>query len=159
MDCQDCSHEEASVVFTQVVDKDKFVFHLCKSCAAKRSGEVNSETIAVSTFAFPAEEEKVADLVCPTCGTTFAELRKSGRFGCADCYEAFDSVLPGVFKQIHGLDLHKTDEEAPGDEALQERKLSVLQEQLDQAVSEEAFEEAAKLRDQISKLKGHAGVL
>ncbi len=146
------------MVFTQVVDKDKFVFHLCKSCAAKRSGEVNSETIAVSTFTFPAVEENVADLVCPSCGTTFAELRKAGKFGCAGCYEAFDTELHGVFKQIHGLEVHKADEVTQED-ALQERKLSVLQEQLDLAVSEEAFAEAAKLRDQISKLKGHAGVL
>ena len=158
MECQDCSQEEASVVFTQVVDKEKFVFHLCKSCAAKRSGEVSTETVAVSTFTFPPETGNTVSLVCPTCKTTFDEFRKSGRFGCMDCYEAFESELLAVFRQIHGLDNHKADATTE-EEGLQERKLSVLQEQLDQAVSEEAFEEAARLRDQIAKLKGHAGVL
>ena len=158
MECQDCSQEEASVVFTRVKDKEKFVFHLCKSCAAKRSGEVCAETVAVSTFTFPPEKRKTVSLVCPTCKTTFGEFRKSGRFGCMDCYEAFESELPAVFRQIHGRDNHKADATTE-EEGLQERKLSVLQEQLDQAVSEEAFEEAARLRDQIAKLKGHAGVL
>ena len=158
MDCQDCGQQEASVVFTQVVEKEKFVFHLCRACACKRSGEIESETVAVSTFTFPAVSEETASLVCETCGTTFGEFRKSGRFGCIDCYDAFDSQLHSVFKLIHGLDVHKTDA-TTGEGVLQERKLSALQDQLEHAVTEEAFEEAAKLRDQIARLKGHAGVL
>ncbi|NLE65424.1 MAG: hypothetical protein GX606_05880 [Elusimicrobia bacterium] len=106
------------------------------------------------------------ELKCPTCGLTYDEFRKLGRFGCAQCYVAFHSQLRTLLKKIHGSNSHlgKHPEHVsplvidevpssgavtdPGEEALDHLRL-----RLQKAIMEEDFEQAAVLRDKIRKIE------
>ncbi|HLA40172.1 MAG TPA: UvrB/UvrC motif-containing protein [Candidatus Glassbacteria bacterium] len=92
-----------------------------------------------------------AALVCPECGETFAEFQKRGLFGCAACYRMFAPELDRLLKRIHGACRHKAD--APDGEKIGRESLFFLERQLKQAVARDAFEEAARLRDQIALRK------
>jgi len=40
--------------------------------------------------------------VCTNCATDFETFKKSGKFGCSECYSAFEKLIMPVIKQIHG---------------------------------------------------------
>jgi protein arginine kinase activator len=154
MTCQDCNQEEAAVVFTQIKGDTKQVFHLCKACADKRCGLAGGQTTedtgcSEAKVVWPLESGD-ADLVCSACGRSLAEFKQRGRFGCAACYGAFADRLGSIMKRIHGADRHRPD--GPESCVSEQERMAALKESLREAVAHEAFEEAAKLRDQIEKM-------
>jgi hypothetical protein len=40
---------------------------------------------------------------CKKCGMTFQQLRKTGRFGCAECYDTFYSQITPIFQTLRGV--------------------------------------------------------
>jgi len=154
MICQDCNQEEAAVVFTQIKGDAKQVYHLCKACADKRCGTAGPQTDAdlacsEAQLVWPLEPGD-EDLVCSMCGRSFAEFKRRGRFGCATCYAAFGDELGPIMKRIHGADRHRF--ERPDSCVSRQERMAALKENLRDAVADEAFEEAARLRDQIEKM-------
>ena len=88
------------------------------------------------------------------CGIKFVEFRNSGRLGCPHDYQEFREELTPLLENIHGDTRHagKTPRRQP--QARQNQsELTRLRRQLQNAVSQEAYEEAAKLRDQIRTLE------
>ena len=151
--CQDCNEADATVVFTQMAGTEKQVSHLCRSCADKRSGSAASNAPAEGTSllaSWPAEEGD-EEVVCTVCGQTLSEFKECGRFGCAGCYVAYGAKLERIMKRIHGSVRHRYED--PGSCNNPQEQVAALQASLDEAVASEAFEEAARLRDQISKMK------
>ena len=147
MRCQICDEREATVLFTHILDDEKEVCYLCRSCADRKGADPGKAAAGV-----PAESGAVRpNLVCTDCGQTLAEFEGSGLFGCASCYEAFEPELERVLKRIHGRARHKPD--PAGTEESHQESLSDLEEQLRRAVNGEAFEEAARLRDRIGTLR------
>lgn len=154
--CQDCHTNEATVPFIQIVDGKKTVHHLCASCAEKRSGGSESVTVTLSGFLAEGEgeeEPEAPDLTCAFCGLTYAEFKKTGRFGCDGCYVAFEPELDEVFKRIHGANRHAGAVCAPAVAEDSAEDLEGLRQALREAVSKENFEEAAGLRDRIAAVQ------
>ncbi len=91
---------------------------------------------------------------CPQCGLSAGEFGKSGQLGCAACYRAFRGTLVPLFKQIHGYAYHqgKIPESDPSRQETR-RALIDLRRALKKAVGQEAYEQAAKLRDRINELE------
>ena len=87
--------------------------------------------------------------VCPSCGFTYRQFLNKGKFGCASCYETFSEQLPQVLKRLQAGTQHvgEIEEEYQLDRWLQ--RIAMLREQLKLAITEERFEEAAKMRDEI----------
>ena len=86
---------------------------------------------------------------------SYEEFKKIGRLGCSHCYDAFASQLERLLKRIHGDDRHRGKGPIEAEQSAQGvDELEQLREELAQAVAEEAFEEAAQLRDRIRILKG-----
>lgn len=83
-----------------------------------------------------------------------ADLDKLGRVGCPSCYETFGRALKPLLKKIHrGIrHLGKVPAKHLKSEVLEER-LFLLQNRLQKSISEEDYEEAACLRDNIEILK------
>jgi protein arginine kinase activator len=100
---------------------------------------------------------------CPTCGFQFPLFKQTGRLGCPQCYQSFASVLEPVITSIHGnvrqtMDVPKVTsppEPLPPQGTLEGvgSNLEGLRSGLKAAVEGERFEEAARLRDEIRKLK------
>lgn len=152
--CQDCHTNEATVPFVQIVEGKKTVHHLCVSCADKRSGG-GGVTVTLSGLLSggAGEEVEVPDLTCAFCGLTYAEFKKVGRFGCDGCYVAFGPELDEVFKRIHGANRHVGAASGPAAAAEGAEDLEALCRALQEAVTKEDFEEAARLRDRIRAIR------
>ena len=91
---------------------------------------------------------------CPSCGMTYDELRRTGKFGCSSCYDAFESYITGSLKSIHGDNVHKGKvPKRNGGPLLKKHELEDLKRRLVDAIAKEEFEEAAVLRDRIKALE------
>lgn len=91
---------------------------------------------------------------CENCGITYFEFERKGRLGCPQCYEAFGSMLKPILNRMQMAPSHlgKIPRKSLQKRLLDDRILA-LQGRLNTAISEERFEEAATLRDQISDMR------
>ena len=95
-----------------------------------------------------------AEMKCPNCGFTQADFKKAGRLGCSECYVTFSEGLDGLLKTMHKGTKHmgKVPHAMQQSRELSDR-LKSLQKKLDKAVTEEDFEQAASMRDEIKATK------
>ena len=172
MTCDLCSKNEATVHLTEIVDDQTRELHLCESCAREKGATAAShfglaELLAgLADFGTKFEPGTKPKVTCSQCGMTYEDFRKSGRLGCGGCYETFHRFLAPLLKRIHGSTQHvgKTPVVAGSAPVEPPDSLAQLKERLKTAVAQEAFEEAARLRDRIrasetkSKRKNKADV-
>jgi len=151
--CEDCGVNPAIVHLTHIMQNQAQTFHLCEECAAKRGislGE-NGEGQAAEVSLEELEEE----VLCSKCSLKLSVFRSLGMLGCAECYTAFEAAITKILQQVHGSTRHKgkkygifkTMEKSSG------HSLKQLRSDLDTAIKNEQFEEAAQLRDAIHLLR------
>ncbi len=161
--CDICNKNPATVHLTEIVDEQMSELHLCEECARKKSSQMESQfglsdlLAGLADFEKPAEEKELSALKCPNCGLTYKDFKKIGRLGCGDCYITFKKFLTPLLKRIHGSGAHCGKCPIKVSAGKPARKKTVdLQElrcRLQKAVEMEAYEEAAKIRDQIKELQ------
>ncbi len=174
MNCDICHTEKATIFFSQMAEGKLQKVNLCKACADDK-GVTDPTGFALADMlegmgkqtaveAGPARNE----LVCGSCGFTQTDFKKTGRFGCAGCYHVFDEGLDGLLEAMHKHTRHvgkvpqrfpeANDRVAasapvsPG-ETNPRARLSELRQALSKSVEDEDYEEAARLRDAISRLE------
>lgn len=168
--CQECGKRPATLHFTKIVNGHKTEFHFCEACAKEKgellpgtangfsihhllSGlmELDSSDRAANAAAKPTDSR------CQSCGMTYSQFTKVGRFGCGDCYKYFGERLTPLFKRVHGNTVHvgKVPKRA-GKRVQVRRQIDQLKRELAVKVEQEEFEAAAKLRDQIRELERQA---
>ncbi len=165
--CGVCNKREAIVSFTHIVDDVKQTLLLCHECASEKNIKVlvvppaQAKEAPVLVKEIKIELAKLAGaegdggVRCSTCAMSYEEFKKIGRLGCPHCYDAFASQLERLLKRIHGDDRHRGKGPIEAAQSAQGAdELERLREELAQAVAEEAFEEAAQLRDRIRVLEG-----
>lgn len=178
--CDNCGENEANVKYTQIINGVKKEMHLCEKC----SKELGISNLSVSDFNFDipmnmssffadflgeaqndflpniGEEQK---LQCNECGTTYEEFIESGKFGCGNCYETFSNKIDSILKGIHngnrhvgrkGIQTNTKLSKEQGNNEVAIGKLEKLQMDLKNAIKEERYEDAAKIRDEIKKIQG-----
>ena len=156
MKCQKCT-KAATLHITEVVGEDQFEeLHLCEECANKYLYEPQQKGTGQKGGEADKGEEanELNQRECPLCGIKFVEFRNSGRLGCPHDYQEFREELAPLLENIHGETRHcgKTPRRLPQNKQTQS-ELIQLRKQLQQAVTKEAYEEAASLRDRIRKLE------
>lgn len=157
--CEICKTTEATVHLTQVIDGSIKKLHLCEQCAQNSGFDLQgpiSITDILLGMGGKREDAPVpaAERSCPRCHMRRSDFKKSGRFGCAACYEAFADDLPALLKAMHRSDRHIG--KVPASEATRLtnlRALGDLQEKLEKAIAQENYEVAARLRDQITAFR------
>ena len=176
MICEHCKQRHATVTITQVQSGVKSERHYCEVCAAKFypfQVEVQEEPVSIHQlmsdwFGLPKWKSKVQEEAqqnkqqgtCPSCGFTYRQFLKVGKFGCANCYDTFRDQLPPVLKRLQADVKHvgkmQTDEKQI---AHYQKQIELIRQQMQQAIAEERFEEAAKLRDEVRAIeqKLHVG--
>lgn len=108
----------------------------------------------------PITSVSVGNVVCPNCSMSLSRFLHEGKFGCSECYNAFGKYTAQVLSNIHTSDEHKGKVYGEMSEQKKtENKLAELKKNLEKAVMEQRFEEAAKLRDEIIKLEKEGGKL
>ncbi len=162
--CDICNKNPATVHLTEIIDEQMNELHLCEDCARHKSAAMEqqfglSDLLAgMADFEKPTnKEEELVTTKCPSCGLTYADFKKIGRLGCGDCYNTFRKYLAPLLKRIHGSNQHIGKNPAKAKVAVRSYKkkngLAELKIQLQKAIQQEAFEEAARLRDQIKAVE------
>ncbi|MFP4978433.1 UvrB/UvrC motif-containing protein [Paenibacillus sp. CN-4] len=165
--CQECGSKPATLHFTKIVNGEKTEFHICESCAREKGELIPGTAGGFSihsllsglldldkTGANKAAVKTAQSVRCEECGMTYSQFSKLGRFGCSSCYKYFDSGLDPLFKRVHGSTNHvgKIPKRA-GAHIQVQRKITELKRELQSSISQEEFERAAELRDQIRRLE------
>jgi protein arginine kinase activator len=108
----------------------------------------------LAEFGKPVKEAEAVSVKCPKCGLTYSDFKKIGRLGCGDCYITFKKYLGPLLKRIHGSSQHVGKSPLKVTKVLKKKiDLQELRNRLQKLIEQEAFEEAAKLRDQIKELE------
>ena len=134
--------------------------NLCRDCAIKE-GVFNNQSTSMfddilSSFSSFWGLEETNDLVCPVCKTSLKEFKTTGLLGCNNCYEVFREEINNIVKKIAPFEKHKQDAIKPKEikqKLTKEEQIAELRTQMKQAVSEERYEDAAKIKKQITKLE------
>lgn len=174
--CEKCKKRTATVFYNENINGKTRSYSLCGECAAKlrEKGELQDITSMIGSFAdpfsqlhddlfggffgIPARISSGEAKKCPDCGTTFREIADDGKVGCPTCYTTFADELSDLIRSVHGTTTH-TGRVPSRHRAKQERteKLKALKKDLQDAVSNEEYEKAATLRDEIRKLENENG--
>ena len=171
--CENCQKNIATVHVTDIVDvppsgagtteKKVVEQHLCEVCA--QTMDLPHMPMVKKTVAdiwkllqlSAQQTRKKGGLVCPDCGMSLDEFRKKGRLGCAKDYEVFKAHIGELLERVHGSREHAG--RIPGTsehELAQLQRMSDLRRQLEVAIRDEAYESAARLRDEIQELEAKA---
>ena len=152
--CDLCS-KPATVHLTQIVNNKIHKVDLCEACAQAK-GVTDPSGFSLSDLLMKASlnPEPMGDIRCEACGLTQQDFKKTGRFGCPACYDAFSSVIEPILDNMHKGTTHvgKIPRRALERRSLYER-LTKLETELDQAIKSERYEDAARFRDEIHQVR------
>jgi protein arginine kinase activator len=157
--CDICKKNKSSVHLTQIVDGKMHKVDLCEACAKEKGIQeatgFSLDDLLVGLGGGDVQPIDSADSTrCPSCGLTHADFKKTGRLGCSVCWETFSSGLAGLLKAMHKGERHvgKVPRKAAHTLEISE-KIKELTSELEKAVREEKYEDAAHMRDQIRALE------
>jgi len=184
--CEKCKIREANIQYTEVVNGMKKEHHFCAQCAKEMDFGVYA---AIFDGEFPLGKllsgllgiedtnqgpDKLHQIVCPSCGTSYEEFVRDSRFGCGDCYSVFGPLMEDSLKQLQGSLSHTgktpvfqrpdhmpagSDVTMEGDESKESVPMSPEKEifqwdaKLKEALRFEDYETAAVCRDRLRELK------
>ena len=158
MHCESCGDDDANVHLTQLLNGEMKKFHLCKACAAKHGINVD-DPISLADLLFKVEQTETpgpakTEPRCAHCHMRLSDFKKASRLGCPACYTTFSAELEPLLLGLHKSQLHG------GKKPLGVRLEQDLQERTDQlsksmkaAIAAEQFEEAARLRDELKRVR------
>ena len=175
--CQVCKKREAVIHITEYIGGVKKELHICEECA-RELGVVGM----LREMDIPVDENMVKKLFevmvqggmvqggvvktgsvekkerCPVCGLTLEEFKESGFLGCSECYRTFKEEIKPYLLNIHGSIKHVGKKKGEKYVALSpiEKEIKRLKRELEVAVEEERYEDAAKIRDKIKELMDNA---
>jgi len=157
--CQRCNKAKATVHITDTTPH-KRERHLCEECAEKEGVIVKQHhqttNAVLQQFIKNATGLGGADdLACPKCGRTFREFQMKGLLGCPHDYEAFRSLLAPLLERAHDGATHHVGQVPPTAEPAVHRQTGLvkLRRELQDALEQENYERAARVRDQIKTLE------
>lgn len=176
MKCQKCKKNVATVTYTENINGKKTKYSLCEDCAK----ELDIDNLIIDEFGnslfksffkqnLVQEKKIINEKKCSCCGCTFEDIIKLEKLGCSNCYDEFQDKLDIIFKKMHGKNRHvgrkkqemienKKNQETNEVNKIEEKnntinELEKLKEKLKELIKEEKYEEAAKIRDEIKKIK------
>lgn len=191
MVCQQCNKREANIHYTQIINGKKVEMYLCSQCADENGKLSFSPQLSLGNLLWGftgfggnagyGKFEQPEVLRCSVCGMSFDDFRRSGKLGCANCYNVFRENLEPILRRLHGSAEHKgnspekTPDTAPGKTQDTTRckapdgiktdggakladEINRLKSELSSAVESEHYEKAAELRDRIRDLESSGNV-
>lgn len=168
--CQNCNKREATVHIVRNINGNKTEIHLCDECAKQQDISLSMPFVVEEPMSIQNILESFFDMmsgvapqslstkICPICNMSFDDFKRTGMFGCSNCYNTFKREAMPVIKRIHGNVQHTG--KIPGrsgSEMKKKREIEALKEELKVAISNEEYEKAAVLRDKIRDLEGKQG--
>jgi protein arginine kinase activator len=179
MKCDVCENE-ASVFLTQIINGQMTTVNLCETCSKAKGVTEETGFGLAEAFLTPSQrvDSDTMEVVCNACGFTASQLKKIGRMGCPEFYSALSEGLDGLLRNMHkgtrhiGKRPNRNPAAAPqplprsraiapappppAPPATPPLDISKLREDLDLAVREERYEDAARLKAEIERLQPKA---
>ncbi len=180
MKCQNCGKNEANFRYTEIINGVKKEIALCDKCRKELGMQGLDFNIPIDFSSFFGDLlneydnsslfpmlSKPNQLKCNSCGMTYDEFIKEGKFGCSNCYNVFDSKVEPILKRIHGeskylgrkgkistpIQNNKEIESDKESEENNEMNITEMKKELKKLIKEEKYEEAAIVRDKIKQLE------
>lgn len=160
--CQSCGKNQANTHIKKIINGELTEYMLCENCAAKLGysnifDEFGFDFDNLLGSFFANSEPKFMRLNskrCDFCGSSFEDISNTGKVGCSKCYDVFfDQLMPSI-KRIHGNTKHAGKCAAvSGEENILKNQINSLNERMKIAISDQNFEEAAKIRDELKILQ------
>jgi protein arginine kinase activator len=164
MKCQQCD-KPATFHITELTGGKPQELHLCEDHARQYltapvnepAASGNMASVLAHQMAIGQTAEELAQLdqqACPVCGITFYEFRSQGRLGCPHDYVCFQAQLEPLIVNIHGESEHvgkRPNRPAGGSE--KRTQLIRLRREMKEAIDDEHYERASKLRDEIQRIE------
>ncbi len=172
MYCERCKKNEATIHLSEIMKDIKSEVHLCEQCAREvgLNTKISNFTLTLPEMLTFLNVDDVNELQgkkrCATCGCDFIEYKTNGKLGCPDCYIYLADQLEPALVSFHGdlrhcgkFPLYNNSTEnneikIPVVKNKNPDDLSRLQVELEDAVREERYEDAAVIRDRIKELNG-----
>ncbi len=200
MKCQNCGKNDVNVHLRQSINGQVTEYALCSQCAEQLGvGGMFADFGSFGGFGgmglmggfepfaglesllggmFGGTKTKTLPQItrCKLCGSTFEDISKRGKVGCAECYDLFADRLTPSIERIHNRTKHAgklpgrpaaqkapmpaeqkkaapAPERAESKTAAPQETLESLRAQLKAAVAAEEYEKAAVLRDRIKEME------
>jgi protein arginine kinase activator len=160
MKCEICGLRDAVIHIRQIQKSSVNEMHICEECAQEKGlvREEESEISIANLLSGLIDNKELtgaegAEGSCPRCGMKIAEFRKHGKFGCSECFHAFQRDVRSILSQMAGRTHHTgklPQAEAVFVEPGPDRE--ALSHELRDAIEREDYEAAATLRDRIREL-------
>lgn len=171
MKCQRCE-KQATFHITELTGAKPQELHLCEDHAREYLTQSTNESggsMAAALAQQMAQQmsvgqtaEELAQLdqqSCPVCGITFYDFRSQGRLGCPHDYVCFQTQLETLLLNIHGETQHVGKSPHRGPQGSERRtQLIRMRREMKDAVREEDYERASRLRDEIHRIETERGV-
>jgi protein arginine kinase activator len=171
MKCQQCD-KPATFHITELTGGKPQEMHLCEdhareyltqpgggaAVAAGSMANVLAQQMA-QQMAVGQTAEELAQLdqqACPVCGITFYEFRSQGRLGCPHDYSCFQKQLEPLILNVHGDLEHVGKVPTHAGRSEKRTQLIRMRREMGDAVRQEEYERASKLRDQIRRIETEA---
>lgn len=172
--CQICKKAPATIHLTDIHNNVKKEVHICEACATEKGfnlqGAANLPQLLglaakkpASQHQQPANKAKIksaeSDLICLHCGTTWSQFSDRGRLGCPHDYRAFETKLKPLIANQIAADPKNRETfhigKKPGARREDTRIVAIrgLEKSLRQAVAEENYELAARLKTELDTLR------
>jgi protein arginine kinase activator len=108
--CESCGSVPACfVVRRSAADGWVLDRFLCAGCARDAERVMFGGGLLLTELLSAANDEASVsgdaggeDSVCPVCGNSLLDVKKSGMMGCVSCYEFFRTEIEPIVKEIHG---------------------------------------------------------
>ena len=170
--CDRCKSNQSVYYFKCFIGSKAIEQSLCTECAdelgipgTKIIGSSLEELVFESPVPAVGDGEgpSILDLTCDCCGTNLKDVGESGMLGCEQCYVIFSDALSMGDAYLSRMDGEIPSEECEIDSAIAEvfpdeivmtGKRNILEQRMGEAIANENYEEAAKIRDEINAEKG-----
>ena len=151
-----CDHCDQPAIYHDVRIKKAVhtTINLCQEHAIEAGINVNPTDLSFVLNAEATFTEMPSSNSCPDCGMTISQYKETSLLGCPTCYETFSDQLKHIIASVQeNHDQHVGRAPASANADLN-RHLTMrrLLKDLEKAVTQEHYEEAAVLRDELRKL-------
>lgn len=158
MVCQNCGENPATFHLTEINEGEPVVLDFCEECATAQglTNEVTVPSMLAQVVTQAVRGHVSEKLECPHCGITFKDFRRKGRLGCPMDYEVFAEPLEPMLRKMHDNRTRHRGRLPSGSLDAQNEvaeRLLHLRRELNDAISSERYEEAARIRDEIQSVE------
>ena len=142
MICQICKQKKATAHYIQVIGSGEVLdLVICEDCAKKliksKKRTIENGNIIHDSNLVSGSIGNGKLMFCPSCGKTVEHFIASNYRGCPECLKSFKLHLGSINKLFTASEGKTT--------------ISELRDAMKRAITEERFEDAANIRDQINK--------